>query len=187
MQLESAGKSWFARLASGNPGVDPYVTATSDVYQDLFGEGSFTGKGIYDLQAFERALQNAFPENSILSHDLIEAVMPESGWSAASSSLTATPLSMRPMPTYSSWVRGDWQFIALVVTQSALCIGLEAQSLVMAFVVESSGQFTTKSGRSVTHVVDVAILVALAVTGRMWTSIGLLVLLFPLIAQLSVP
>src|SRR5205823_8226060 len=55
ISLPSAHRSLFARLQSGQPGVDPYTTAVSDVYQDLYGEGSFTGKGIYDLDAFERA------------------------------------------------------------------------------------------------------------------------------------
>ena len=54
------------------PGVDPYTTAVSDVYQDLYGEGSFTGKGIYDVDAFEQATHGRFPENTLLSHDLIE-------------------------------------------------------------------------------------------------------------------
>ena len=56
------------------PGVDPYTTAVSDVYQDLFGEGTFTGKGIYDVDAFERATHGRFPENTLLSHDLIEGL-----------------------------------------------------------------------------------------------------------------
>jgi hypothetical protein len=55
-----------------HPGVDPYSTAASDAYQDLFREGSFTGKGIYDLRAFEATLKGRFRENEILSHDLIE-------------------------------------------------------------------------------------------------------------------
>ena len=62
----------FAAVHSGHPGVDPYTTAVSDVYQDLYGEGSFTGKGIYDVDAFERATHGRFPENTLLSHDLIE-------------------------------------------------------------------------------------------------------------------
>jgi cyclic beta-1,2-glucan synthetase len=72
VSLPSAYRSHFAAIYSGHPGVDPYTTAVSDVYQDLYGEGSFTGKGIYDLDAFEQATHGRFPENRLLSHDLIE-------------------------------------------------------------------------------------------------------------------
>jgi cyclic beta-1,2-glucan synthetase len=72
VSLTSAYRSHFASIHSGHPGVDPYTTAVSDVYQDLFGEGSYTGKGIYDVDAFERATHGRFTENELLSHDLIE-------------------------------------------------------------------------------------------------------------------
>ena len=74
ISLESASRSKFARIFSGNTGIDPYTTAVSDVYQDLFGEGNFTGKGLYDVDAFEAALANRVPENSLLSHDLFESL-----------------------------------------------------------------------------------------------------------------
>ncbi len=74
VSLPSAGRSWFVRLHAGDAGIDPYTRAVSDVYQDLFREGSFIGKGIYEVDAFERALAGRFPENTILSHDLLESV-----------------------------------------------------------------------------------------------------------------
>src|SRR5262249_895239 len=70
--LAAARRSLFARIFPGSAGIDPYTTAVSDVYQDLFGSGSFTGKGIYDVDAFAAAVGSTFPENQILSHDLIE-------------------------------------------------------------------------------------------------------------------
>ncbi|MGH7222269.1 MAG: GH36-type glycosyl hydrolase domain-containing protein, partial [Gemmataceae bacterium] len=70
--LPAAQRSRFTRLWVGSAGVDPYSTAVSDIYQDLFGAGTFTGKGIYDLDAFESATGDTFPDNHILSHDLIE-------------------------------------------------------------------------------------------------------------------
>jgi len=73
VSLPSAGRSWFVRLFAGDVGIDPYTRAASDVYQDLFHEGSFIGKGIYDVDAFERAVAGRFPENAILSPDLIES------------------------------------------------------------------------------------------------------------------
>ncbi len=74
-----ASRSWYARMHGGDPGIDPYTRAVSDVYQDVFGEGSFIGKGIYDVDAFERALGGRFPEDRILSHDLLEGCYARSG------------------------------------------------------------------------------------------------------------
>ena len=70
--MASAAGSLFARLYAGHTGVDPYTTAVSDTYQDLFGEGIFTGKGLYDVDAFMAALDGRVPENALLSHDLFE-------------------------------------------------------------------------------------------------------------------
>jgi len=72
VSLPSARRSRFVKLFSGDPGIDPYTRAVSDVYQDVFHEGSFIGKGIYDVDAFDRAVGGRFPENRILSHDLLE-------------------------------------------------------------------------------------------------------------------
>ena len=71
--------SLFQRVYSGPGGNDPYSGAVSDVYQDLFHEGSFTGKGIYDVDAFEAAMAGKVPDNSILSHDLFEGVLCANG------------------------------------------------------------------------------------------------------------
>ena len=69
----------YQRVVSGRGGVDPYAAAVSDVYQDLFGEGSYTGKGIYDVDAFEAALAGRVPENALLSHDLFEGLFARAG------------------------------------------------------------------------------------------------------------
>ncbi len=110
--LTSANRSRFAAIYSGHPGVDPYTIAVSDVYQDLFGEGSYTGKGIYDVDAFELATHGRFPENTLLSHDLIEG--------AYSRAALATDVEMYDdFPTRyltftrrkHRWIRGDWQLL----------------------------------------------------------------------------
>ncbi|MBK5281883.1 MAG: hypothetical protein JJE16_07340, partial [Nitrospiraceae bacterium] len=72
VSLPGTNRSHYARLNGSEPGIDPYTRAVSDVYQDLFSEGSFIGKGIYEVDAFERALAGRCPENRILSHDLLE-------------------------------------------------------------------------------------------------------------------
>ncbi|NYS35851.1 hypothetical protein HZZ02_19430, partial [Streptococcus danieliae] len=70
--LPSANASRYELLCGGEPGIDPYTRTVSDLYQDVFYEGSFIGKGIYDLDMFERVLGQRLPDNKILSHDLLE-------------------------------------------------------------------------------------------------------------------
>ncbi len=77
--MASAAGSLFARLYAGHTGVDPYTTAVSDTYQDLFDEGIFTGKGLYDVDAFVAALRDRVPENTLLSHDLLRGVVRADG------------------------------------------------------------------------------------------------------------
>ncbi len=80
ISLASAGQSRFAKLFAGEAGIDPYTREVSDAYQDIFGEGSFIGKGIYDVDAFRQAVDGRFPENLILSHDLLEGGYPAPPW-----------------------------------------------------------------------------------------------------------
>ena len=112
VSLTSAHASRFASIHSGHPGVDPYTTAVSDVYQDLFGEGSFTGKGIYDVDAFEQATHGRFPENTLLSHDLIEGAYARAGLVTDIEVYDDYPARYL---TYTRrkhrWIRGDWQLL----------------------------------------------------------------------------
>ncbi len=110
MSLASSSRSHFSRIFSGHTGVDPYTTAVSDVYQDLFGEGSYTGKGLYDVDAFEAALAQRVPENLLLSHDLFESLY------ARAALVTDIELLDDYPSHYDSyakrqhrWTRGDWQ------------------------------------------------------------------------------
>ncbi len=79
VSLPGSSQSRYARLHGGEPGIDPYTRAVSDVYQDAFQEGSFIGKGIYDVDAFEQSLKGRFPDNRILSHDLLEGCYARAG------------------------------------------------------------------------------------------------------------
>ena len=112
VSLPSAHRSLFASIHSGHPGVDPYTTAVSDVYQDLYGEGSFTGKGVYDVAAFERATAGRFPENTLLSHDLIEGNYARAG--LATDVIVYDDYPARYL-SYTRrkhrWIRGDWQLL----------------------------------------------------------------------------
>ncbi len=110
VSLPSASRSRFARLFSGDPGIDPYTRAVSDVYQDLFREGSFIGKGIYDVDAFERAVGGRFPENRILSHDLLEGSYARSGLVTDVQLFEEFPaLYTADTRRRHRWMRGDWQ------------------------------------------------------------------------------
>ncbi|MFL6699512.1 MAG: GH36-type glycosyl hydrolase domain-containing protein [Vitreoscilla sp.] len=112
LNLPSVGRSGYARMFGGEPGIDPYTRAVSDVYQDLMGEGSFVGKGIYDVDAFERATHDSMPENRILSHDLIEGCYARSGLLSDVQLLEDTPSRYSAdMARRHRWVRGDWQLI----------------------------------------------------------------------------
>ena len=110
VSLASANGSPYSAIFAGHPGVDPYTTAVSDVYQDLFAEGTFTGKGIYEVAVFERATHGRFPVNALLSHDLIEGSFARAGLVTdievfddyPTRYLTATHRLHR-------WIRGDWQ------------------------------------------------------------------------------
>jgi cellobiose phosphorylase len=111
--LPVANQSRYARMNSGEPGIDPYTRAVSDVYQDAFQEGSFIGKGIYDVAAFEQALSGRFPENRVLSHDLLE------GCHARAGLLSDVQLYEEYPARYGAdvdrryrWIRGDWQLVA---------------------------------------------------------------------------
>jgi cellobiose phosphorylase len=108
--LSGTNKSRYARMCASELGIDPYTRAVSDVYQDLFGEGSFIGKGIYEVDVFERSLGGRFPDNRILSHDLLE------GCYAGAGLLSDVQLYEEYPSRYSAdvsrrhrWIRGDWQ------------------------------------------------------------------------------
>jgi len=116
VSLPGSNRSRYARLHGSEPGIDPYTRAVSDVYQDLFGEGSFIGKGIYEVDAFERALMGRLPENRILSHDLLEGCYARAGL------LSDVQLYEDYPARYSAdvarryrWIRGDWQIARWVL------------------------------------------------------------------------
>ena len=87
--------SLFQRVFSGPGGIDPYAFAVSDVYQDFFGEGSYSGKGIYDVDAFEAALAGRIPENALLSHDLLEGLFARAGLASDIELFEEHPVALR--------------------------------------------------------------------------------------------
>jgi len=116
--------SWFQRLSSGPAGIDPYAAAVSDVYQDLWGEGSYTGKGIYDVDAFEAALAGRVPENALLSHDLFEGVFARAGLVTDIELFESAPSHYGVAAARQHrWARGDWQLLPWILGRRVPVIG----------------------------------------------------------------
>ncbi len=110
--IPAANRSLFTRIWAASAGIDPYSAAVSDVYQDLFGTGSFTGKGIYDVDAFIAAVGDAFPDNRILSHDLIEGNFARCGLVTDIELFDDFPARYHAYSRREHrWVRGDWQLL----------------------------------------------------------------------------
>jgi cyclic beta-1,2-glucan synthetase len=128
--LSSAAGSLFARVYAGHTGVDPYTTAVSDTYQDLFGEGIFTGKGLYDVDAFTAALEGRVPENALLSHDLFEGIYARTALVSDVEVVDDFPSSvLAHARRQRRWVRGDWQILAWLFPWVPTRHGLERNRL----------------------------------------------------------
>ncbi len=157
VSLPSANRSRFAGIQSGYPGIDPYTTAVSDVYQDLYHEGSFTGKGIYDVDAFERATRGRFPENRLLSHDLIEGSYARAGLVTDITVYDDYPASYF---TYTRrkhrWLRGDWQLLQWLTSRVPGPDGFEPNRLSLL----SRWKLFDNLRRSVVEIALVALLAA---------------------------
>lgn len=109
IRLPSASRSWYVRLFAADFGLDPYTRVVSDIYQDLFGEGSFIGKGIYDVDAFHRACA-CLPDNTILSHDLLEGTYARSALLSDVEVYEDHPYRyFADVSRRRRWIRGDWQ------------------------------------------------------------------------------
>ena len=122
--LPGRERSLFQRLSSGPAGIDPYAAAVSDVYQDLWGEGSYTGKGIYDVDAFEAALAGRVPENALLSHDLFEGVYARAGLVTDVELFESAPSHYGVAAARQHrWARGDWQLVPWLLRTRIPVIG----------------------------------------------------------------
>ncbi len=112
ISLLDIGKSLFTKLYAGSGGKDAYTNAISDVYQDNFNEGIFTGKGIYDLEIFSQVLAKEIPENTVLSHDLLEGNYLRCGLATDIMLMDGYPTSYSSFKTrLHRWIRGDWQIV----------------------------------------------------------------------------
>jgi cyclic beta-1,2-glucan synthetase len=128
--MASAAGSLFARVYAGHTGVDPYTTAVSDTYQDLFKEGTFTGKGLYDVDAFMAALEGRVPENALLSHDLFEGLHARAALVTDVEVVDDYPASvLAHARRQHRWARGDWQILSWLFPWVPTRAGLERNRL----------------------------------------------------------
>lgn len=110
ISLPSAGQSLYARMHAGDVGLDIYTRQVSNVYHDLFGRGAFIGKGVYDIQAFSKAVGRRFPDNYILSHDLLEGCHARCGFLNDVEVIESYPSRyLADVSRRHRWTRGDWQ------------------------------------------------------------------------------
>jgi cellobiose phosphorylase len=185
--IDSANKSVFSRILTGQEGIDPYSCATSDVYQDLFGEGIFTGKGIYDLKVFHAVLKDAIPENAVLSHDLLEG----------SYARTALVTDLELVDSYPSrynaymarlhrWIRGDWQLIPWL--RRTVCNGKQ-ERIDNPLTAVSKWKIADNLRRSLTAPAQLTLLLAgfliLPGSGYFWMGYVLLVMALPLLLNFA--
>lgn len=118
VNLESAAKTPFSRIMAGAGGVTAYDDISGDIYQDIFGESVFAGKGIIDVDAFYEILDHELPENRILSHDILEGCYMRAGYLSDVELTDGFPPS--PVPWFDRlhrWIRGDWQNIDFIFSK----------------------------------------------------------------------
>ncbi len=121
INLDISYKTLFTKIFAGAGGIDSYTNAISDIYQDNFKEGIFTGKGIYDLKIFSKVMENAIPENTVLSHDLLEGCYLRCGLVSDIMLMDGYPTKYTSfMNRLSRWIRGDWQIVYWLRKKSPL-------------------------------------------------------------------
>ncbi len=187
VSVVSASRSAFSRIFSGHVGVDPYTTAVSDVYQDLFHEGSYVGKGIYDVDAFDAALAGRVPENRLLSHDLFEGFYARTGLCTDVSLVDDYPSHYLSFAARQHrWIRGDWQIARWVWRTVPDASGRSVLNTLPAI---ARWKILDNLRRSLLPPALLALLLAgwavLPGSPMLWTTLALLVLAFPAYVQVA--
>lgn len=178
LDIESSNKSLFTRIYAGQGGIDPYTTAVSDIYQDLFGEGIFTGKGIYDLQVFQLCLKESIPENTVLSHDLLESSYVRAGLATDIELIDGYPERYNSyIMRLHRWTRGDWQLIRWLTRKDKNPISRLSKWKIM----DNMRRSLVPIGILLTMILGLTIFPG---NIYLWISIGLLAIFTPFLATL---
>ncbi|HEX7706028.1 MAG TPA: glucoamylase family protein, partial [Thermoanaerobaculia bacterium] len=180
----SSAGSLFARVYAGHTGVDPYTTAVSDTYQDLFGEGSYTGKALYDVDAFSHSLEGRAPEDTLLSHDLFEGLFARTALVTDVELVDDYPANvLAHARRQRRWVRGDWQILLWLLPFVPSSEGLARNTLPII----SQWKILDNLRRSL---VSPALLIFFAAawtvlpgSSLLWTLGGLTLVAFPLLTS----
>jgi cyclic beta-1,2-glucan synthetase len=185
--IQSAARTPFAQVFSGHVGLDPYTTAVSDVYQDLFHEGSYVGKGIYDVDAFEASLAGRVPQNALLSHDLFEGLYARAGLCTDIDLVDDYPSNYLAFAARQHrWVRGDWQIVRWLWRTVPDAQGRAVPNGLPAV---ARWKILDNLRRSLLAPTLVALFIAgwtvLPGSAVVWTAFGLLVLAFPAYMQVG--
>ncbi len=187
VDLPCANRSIYAWLAAGDAGIDPYTRTVSDVYQDLFAEGSFVGKGIYDVEAFEYAVGGRFPENRILSHDLLEGCYVRAGLLSDVELLEDCPADyLSDVRRRHRWIRGDWQIAGWALPWVPHAAGARERNPLSALAV-------CKIIDNLRRALATPALLALTVLGWsllphpwLWTTVLILLVCLPVLANAAI-
>jgi len=174
--------SLFVKIFGGDTGIDPYTKAVSDVYQDLFLEGSFVGKGLYDVDAFERSMEGRFPENIILSHDLLEGCYARSGLVTDVQFYERYPLGyLKDLSRRYRWICGDWQIMPWLFTLVPGAGGTKAKNPISFL---SQWKIADNLRRSLVPLATVTLLLSgwmLFQPSWIWSALVIALLGFPLV------
>ncbi|MGZ6267916.1 MAG: GH36-type glycosyl hydrolase domain-containing protein, partial [Candidatus Limnocylindrales bacterium] len=168
-------------IFTGSAGIDPYASAVSDVYQDLFGEGSFTGKGIYDLDAFGAAMAGRVPANALLSHDLFEGVFARAGLVTDIELFDESPSHyLVAAARQHRWARGDWQLLPWILGRARDATGRRSRISIPGI---ARWKMVDNLRRTLSAPLTLATLVAAwtlpAVSAGLWTAFVLIALAVP--------
>jgi cyclic beta-1,2-glucan synthetase len=183
----SSRSTWFSRIFAGDVGFDIYTHAVSELYQDLFGSGIYVGKGIYDVDAFMRSVDQRAPENALVSHDLFEGVH---GRTALASDVVLFEDYPSSYAAYAKrmhrWIRGDWQLLPWLLPHVP---SVRAGRLRNKLSGIDRWKIVDNLRRSLTSPLLVVLLVSgwlwLSPGARLWTPVALVVLLAPVLPALA--